>query len=178
MTRSVNDILTLMRRVISRPNANDPDSNDTLLLRYINDFYAISMNTDVRLFENFSTLEFTIDETNTTGRYTFNDVGASEQFVSISAEAFCDNNVLNIYLNPMQFYSFWDQFDTSQLTPGQPTDMLYYGNEIVFRTIPDQEYTIRIYGYKKNEELSTDGDPPLPFQEWYRYIVLHRVDMD
>lgn len=170
-TRTVDDIFTIMRRMIGRNNSNDPDSNSTILLNYLNDAYSLTMSDDVKLFENFGTLQFTIDETNTTGVYTFNDVGASDDFVNLSHEAFVEGNPFYIYQDPGQFYGYWNQFDTSELTPGQPSDMLFYGNELVFRTIPDQEYTVRIFGYKQNAEFSSEGNPEVPFDYWYRYLA-------
>lgn len=173
MTRTVDDVLTIMRRAISRPNQNDPDSSTATLLQYLNDVVSLSMSDDVKLFELRGTLEFTVDQANTTGVYTFNDVGATDDFVNISMEAFVNNNPLLIYQDPGQFYGYWNQFDTTQLTAGQPTEMLYYGNEFVFRTIPDQEYTVRIFGYKQNPEFSNVGNPALPFDNWLRYLAYY-----
>ena len=72
MAQFVSDVLRTMRLAIGRRNENDPDSNDSTLFRYIQDFITLTMSDDVKLFEQFGTLEFTIDETNTTGVYTFN----------------------------------------------------------------------------------------------------------
>ncbi len=68
------------------------------------------MPNDTKLFESFGTLTFTIDETNTTGVYTFNDVGADFDFMNISQECYISLldpigssvswNYLPIYQNP------------------------------------------------------------------------------
>jgi len=181
MTRYVSDVLSIMRLATGRRNENDPDSNDEVFLKYLNDFYSLTMPNDTKLIESFGTLSFTIDETNTTGVYTFNDVGASEDFINISQEAFISLedqptdstswNRLYIYQNPMQFYEKWGINNEDVLVPGYPTDMLFYGNEMVFRTIPDKGYIVKIYGYKKNKEFDSEGNPELPFDYWLRYLA-------
>jgi hypothetical protein len=181
MAQFVSDCLRIMRLAIGRRNENDPDSNDTTLRRYINDFVTLTMSDDIKMFEQFGTLEFPIDETNTTGVYTFNDVGADSNFVNISVEGFItltdppDESIswnrLEIYQDPGRFYCRWGVNNTGILIPGYPTEMLYYGNEMVFRTIPDQEYTVTIYGYKEYAGFGGDGNPQLPFDHWMRYIA-------
>ena len=168
-TRDVNDVFYLFERIVSRRNKNDPDSNSAIKLKYLNDFYAFHMNQDVHLFQLEGTLEFTVDETNTTGVYTFNDVSASFDFEYLTVSGFVNNNNLCIWHNPEEFYSRWQEFDTTKLTAGQPTDMLFYGNELVFRTIPDQAYTVRIFGYKMNSEFNQADT--LPFASWVRYLA-------
>ena len=181
MTRTVNDALTIMRLAISRRNASDPDSSDETLLGYLNDFVSLTMGSEVRLFEQYGTLVFNIDETNTTGVYTFNDVGADSDFLSISGNGFISLTdpptgslswtPLSIYQDPGEFFGFWGVQNTDVLTIGQPTHMLYYGNEFTFRTIPNTEYTVTLYGYKKHGDFSTAGDPPLDFDYWLRFLA-------
>lgn len=181
MAQFVSDCLRTMRLAIARRNENDPDSNDSTLLRYIQDFVTLTMSDDVKLFEQFGTLVFTIDESNTTGVYTFNEVGASSSFTNISQEAFISLtdppegsiswNQLWIYQDPGQFYSVWGVNNTDVLIPGYPTEMLYYGTEMVFRTIPNTSYQVTIYGYKILPMFSEDGDPELPQDYWMRYIA-------
>lgn len=181
MAQFVSDCLRTMRLAIGRRNENDPDSNDNTLFRYINDFVSLSMSDDVKIFEQFGTLSFTIDETNTTGVYTFNDVGAGTTFTNISNEAFISLsdppdgsiswNQLWIYQDPGQFYSTWGINNTDVLIPGYPTEMLYYGDEMVFRTIPNTSYLVQIYGYKVLPAFSSEGDPEIPQDYWMRYIA-------
>lgn len=179
-TRFVQDALDIMRIAVARRNENDPDSSDELFLKYINDFVSLSMPNDTKLFESFGTLSFTIDEANTTGVYTFNDVGATFQFMNLSQEAYIslldpvNNSVswnqLPIYQDPGEFFAIWGINNDEILIPGYPTMMLYYGNELTFRTIPNTSYLVKIYGYKKNEDFP-DEDEPLPFDYWLRYIA-------
>ena len=181
MARNVSDILRIMRLAIGRRNENDPDSNDATLLNYINDFVSLTMSDDLKVFEQWGTLSFTIDQTITDGVYTFPSGDTSTDFVNIGSEAIIsltnpiDSSVswnrLEIFQDPGEFYGYWGVNNTSLLIAGFPTQMLYHGNEFVFRTIPDTSYTINIYGYKKNTDFDSTGDPPIPFDHWLRYIA-------
>ena len=178
--RFVSDVLSLMRQIINRQNANDPDSSDTKLLQYLNDFVSLTMSDDVKLWEQFGTMTFVIDGSHPDGVYTFNDVGADSDFVNISSEAFISFldpvghsvswNWLPIYLDPGEFYTIWGINNEDILIQGYPTMMLYYGNQFVFRTIPDREFQIRIYGYKKNNNY-TGSDNAIQYDYWLRYLA-------
>ena len=180
MARFVSDVLRVFRIAIGRRNENDPDASDDTLLRYLNDFVALSMSDDIKMFEQFGTLSFTIDESNTTGVYTFNDLGADSEFVNISQEAYIslldpvNNSVswnqLPIWQNPGDFFSIWGINNDEILIPGYPTNVLFYGNELTFRTIPNTSYLIKIYGYKKHPDFP-DADEPLEFDRWMRYLA-------
>lgn len=181
MSRELSDVLRIMRLAIGRRNENDPDSSDTTLYQYINDFYSLTMPNDTKLFESFGTLEFTIDQTNTSGVYTMESLGLTQEFINISQEGFVTLttppnasvswNRLNIYQDPMQFYEYWGVNNEDILIAGYPSDMLYYGDELVFRTIPDTSYDVKIYGYKKNADFVSSGNPDLPFDWWLRYVA-------
>jgi hypothetical protein len=169
-----------MRLALGRRNENDPDSNDTILRQYLDDFIHLTMSEDVKLFEQYGTLSFAIDDTNTTGVYIFNDVGATSDFTNISQEAFITLTVppagsiswnrLYIFQDPGEFYSIWGIDNTDILIPGYPTHMLYYGNQMVFRTIPNTAYTVNIYGYKIYPGFGAEEDPEIPYDYWVRYI--------
>jgi len=177
MAQLVSDSLNTMRLAIGRRNKNDPDSSDTTLLKYINNFMTLTMSNDVRLFEQYGTLEFEI--TSGTDTYTFNDVGADDDFVNISLEAFITLtdppaesiswNRLKVYQDPGEFYAYWGVNNEDVLIEGYPTEMLFYGTEMVFRTIPDDTYTVYIYGYKYLSSLTQTSN--LPFDYWMRYIA-------
>lgn len=181
MAQFVSDCLRVMRLALGRRNENDPDQNDTTLFRYIQDFINLTMSDDIKIFEQFGTLAFTIDESNTTGVYTFNEVGASSDFTNISQEGFISLldppngsiswNQLWIVQDPGIFYGEWGINNTDVLIPGYPTEMLYYGSEMVFRTIPNTAYLVNIYGYKIVPRLSDEGDPQIPYDYWMRYIA-------
>lgn len=181
MTQFVSDSLRIMRLAIGRRNENDPDSSDGVLRQYLNDFINLTMTEDVKIFEQYGTLEFSIDENVTDGVYTFNDVGASSNFSEISTEGFITLtdppeesvswNRLAIYFDPGIFYNRWGVNNSDILIPGFPTEMLYYGTELVFRTIPNTSYNVVIYGYKVIPEFSSEGDPALPQDYWMRYLA-------
>ena len=178
--RLVSDALSLMRVILGRRNENDPDAKDENLFRYLNDFVSLSMPNDTKLFESFGTLSFTIDEANLTGVYTFNDVGADFDFMNISLEAYISLldpqgssiswNFLPIYQDPGEFYAIWGINNEDILIKGYPTAMLYYGTEMVFRTIPNTAYLVKIYGYKKNNDYQ-EYNEPLQFDYWLRYVA-------
>jgi hypothetical protein len=181
MARTLNDVLRIMRLAISRRNPNDPDSTDAVLIGHVNDFISLTMSDDIRMFEQQGTLRFLIDETATDGVYTFNDVGASSNFVTISSSAFISLTdpptgslswtPLEIYIDPGEFYSYWGVENVDVLILGQPTQVLLYDNEFVFRTIPNTGYTINIYGYKQHEDFDTEGNPNLKYDRWLRYVA-------
>lgn len=180
MSRTVAEAISIFRQAIGRRNQNDPDSNDETLLGYLNDFVSLIMPNDTKLIESFGTLSFTIDQSNTTGVYTFNDVGADTQFMNISQEAYIslldpvNNSVswnrLPIYQDPGEFFAIWGINNDEILIAGYPTMMLFYGNEFTFRTIPDTSYLVKIYGYKKNPDFPAP-DENLEFDYWLRYIA-------
>lgn len=189
MTQYASDVLRIMRLAIGRRNENDPDSSDSTLFTYINYFIENTMSDDVKLFENFGTLSFTIDQTHTDGVYTIDEVyaQAGQRFINLSQEAFIsllapvNNSVswnqLPIYQDPGEFFAIWGINNDEILIPGYPTMMLYYGDEFTFRTIPQTEYLIKMYGYKQSKFLpgedddSPDLDQILPYSSWLRYVA-------
>lgn len=182
VTRTVQDTITIMRRALSRKNANDPDASDQIMFQYLNDFVALTMSDDVKLFEQFGTLIFTIDGTNSTGVYTNNDVGAEFDFTNYSMEAFISLldpvnnsvswNYLPIFQDAGEFFNIWGINNDDILVRGYPTNMLYYGNEFTFRTIPQEDvaYQVRIYGYKMNNDYPSP-DVNLQYAYWIRYLA-------
>jgi len=186
MSRDVTDCLRIMRLAISRRNASDPDSTDDVLLQYLNDFLTLSMSSDVRVFEKWSTLEFVIDETVTDGVYNLEDItnngpgaGTGKDFVTINMEALIsltetvDSSVswnnLAVYQDPFDFYGYWGFNNVDVLQTGFPTQMLYYENQFIFRTIPNDSYTVRMWGYQKNSDLTDNSE--LPEDYWLRYVA-------
>ena len=183
MAQLVSDCLRTMRLALGRRNENDPDSDDSTMMQYLDDFVSLTMTDDVKLFEQFGTLRFSIAPPAVginTGVYTFNQVGATDQFSNISVEAFISLttppnasvswNRLWISQDPGYFYNYWGVNNETVLIPGYPTMMLYYGTQLVFRTIPNTSYDIFIYGYKMIPAFSGDGNQPLPFDYWMRYL--------
>ncbi len=188
MARTVQQVIDIMRVAVGRRNENDPDASDGLLLRYLNDFISLIMPNDTKLFESFGTLIFTIDQATSTSTTVVNGTitleaacaQSGQEFMNISQEAYIslldpvNNSVswnqLPIYQDPGEFYSIWGINNEEILIPGYPTAMLYFGNEFVFRTIPNVSYQVKIFGYKKNTEFDTPNDN-IPFDYWFRYIA-------
>lgn len=186
--RFVSDVLNLMRVAVGRRNENDPDSNDETMLRYLNDFVSLTMSDDVKLFEQFGTLSFTIDENTSTSTEVVNGVisfedacdQAGQAIQNISLECYISLldpqhnsvswNYLPIYQDPGEFFAIWGINNEEILIPGYPTNLLYYGNEFTFRTIPNTSYLVKIYGYKKNSDYP-DADTSIQYDYWLRYLA-------
>jgi len=183
MARFYNDVEQIMRQVIGKRNLNDPDSSSVTLRRYINDMINLTMSDDVKVFENFGTLVFPIDNSHPDGVWSLEDVGAKGNFVNYSMEAFISQNppptssvtwnILDVYQDPGRFYAYWGVDNFNILIPGMPTEMLYYGTDFVFRTIPqaDVTYTVTIYAYKQMQDFDAEGNPELPQDYWLRYLA-------
>ena len=191
--RTANDIIRIMRIALGRRNENDPDSNDSIMITCLNDFIQLEMSDDLRIVENFSTLSFTIDENTTNGVYTFEEIyGANQEMVSLSNECYIslydpvDNSVswnrLPIWRDPGEFYSMWGINNDETLIRGYPTNLLIYGNEFVFRTLPNTTYLVKIYGYKQITDFPTttdettgvtelEGNPVVPYAYWTYYLA-------
>lgn len=181
MAKTVSDCLDIMRITLGRRNQKDIDSKISKFLSYLSDFINLEMPNDVKLFEQFGTLTFKIGTTEVDGVYDFNALpSANFSFSNISLEGFITPtasgtssvswNPLKIYQDPVKFYEKWGVSNISILTKGFPTDMLYYGDELVFRTLPDVSYNVILYGYKRSATLSEENDT-LPFDWWLRYAA-------
>ena len=189
MAQDIGDVLRIMRLAIGRRNANDPDSNEATLLGYINDFATLSMPEDVKLFDQWSTLTFDVTEGDDV--YPLGDIdgtaatedtpeilGAS-RFVNytmnayISVKAPVNQSVswikLEIFQDAGTFYGYWGINNVDKLTEGFPTQMLYYDNEFIFRTIPDKTYEVQIFAYKRSSEFA--ANETLVFDYWMRYLA-------
>lgn len=178
-TRTVSQAISIMRQALGRRNTNDPDASDATLKTYVNDFASLTMSDDVKLFEQYGTYQITIDETVTDGVYTFNE-GQDPEFVNLLNEAMISIlspegsstswNALQIYYDPQQFYGYWGINNEDILVAGYPTEVLHYGNQLIFRTIPEQAYLVNLYGYKKNNDYASENED-LQFDYWLRYIA-------
>ena len=174
------DVLRIMRLAIGRRNTNDPDSSDTTLIKYINDFMTLIMPDDVKLFEQYGTLIFEIDETSDTAVYNLEDIPDANLYQNFSNEAIISLlepvgrsiswNYLPVYQDWGRFFALWGINNEDILIRGYPTNMLYYGNQFTFRTLPNTAYQVQIAGYKIHPEFSTPDDP-LQYSNWFRYLA-------
>jgi len=56
--------------------------------------------------------------------------------------------------------------------PGLPTAVLYHGNTLTFRQVPDQPYRVEIEVAVRPSELLDDGTMPMPeLSQWWQYIA-------
>ncbi len=177
MAETISDVMRIMRLAIGRRNVNDPDATDGYLLSYINDFVTLSMPDDVKLFEQWSTLQFDAGE----GDDVFDvaDITGAPNFVNytmgayISLKAPVNQSVswhdLEIYQDPDVFYGYWGVNNEQTLVEGMPTQMLYYDGQFVLRTVPNDTYTIYVYGYKRPNEYS--ANQTLDNDYWMRYLA-------
>lgn len=158
LPQSGTSVVQIMRNVTGRVDRNDPAFTDAIMLDYLNAFLQQEHPQEVRIFQNQTWWDFTIDE-NTVDPMPV-DLDALG-FSTINAPAYVSytNQTLNPntfplfwYLDPADFYAKWPWANI--FTPQQPTYVLYYNNELTFRGPPDQEYNIRIAAYKIDYSFS------------------------
>lgn len=175
MSRNITDTISIMRLAIGRRNPYDSDSTDTVLLQKINDFMELTMSDEFKIQEKWSTYEVSIDETLTDGVYEIADgsfVNLSGQVMISRAEPVGESTdwfALKLYQDPGDFYSYWGINNEDNLIIGTPTEVLYYDNKFVFRTIPDDSYIVHFYAYIPISAVSLDST--LPFAYWMRLIA-------
>lgn len=150
LPQSTASILQIMRNVTGRVDRNDPAFTDQIMIDYLNAFLQQEHPTEVRIFENQTWWDFTIDPTTQNPMPV--DLDALG-FSTINAPAFIGTitpqfNSFRLfwYLDPKDFYARWP-WETIY-TPQMPTAVLYYNNELTFRGPPDREYNVRIAAYK------------------------------
>lgn len=143
-------VIQIMRNVTGRVDKNDPAFTDAIMFDYLNAFLQQEHPQEVRLFQNQTWWDFTIDQNtadplpvdlDALGYSTIN----APAYVGYSTTPFTSFPLFWM-MDPKQFYSRWpwDQV----FTPQMPTYVLYYNNELTFRGPPDQTYRIRISAYK------------------------------
>lgn len=172
MAKTAGDALAIMRRVIGVTDGFDPNATDNLLLQYLDDFYQLLFPQDLHVKENFRLAEF--DTVADQDEY---DVGTlfSETYVNFAQPVFVDDLRMYYYESPADFYDIWP-LDTTNVQPGQPTDILFFDGKFTLRTVPDGVYTIKILGYRVNPNFingSGDYDQTIEIESdyWWRYIA-------
>lgn len=150
LSQSVGSVVNIMRNVTGRVDRNDPSFTDPIMIDYLNAFLQQEHPQEVRLFQNQTWWDFTIDEDtedplpvdlDALGFSTIN----APAYVGYTTEPYT-SFALFWYLDPKQFYARWPWEQV--FTPQMPTAVLYYNNTLTFRGPPDQEYNIRISAYK------------------------------
>lgn len=145
-------VIQIMRNVTGRVDKNDPAFTDPIMFDYLNAFLQQEHPQEVRIFQNQTWWDFTIDETTADplpvdlDALGFSTINAPA-YISFTDPALNPNTFqLFWYENPQDFYARWPW--NNVYTPQMPTYVLYYNNELTFRGPPDQEYTVRIAAYK------------------------------
>lgn len=168
MAKDLGDCLSIMRRVIGQNDQDDPNATDALLIQYISDFYDLILPQDVKTYDQWEFLEF-----DTIADQSVYPLGVAPlptaEYVNYKPPVFVDDQQINWWQDPDLFYEKWP-LDTSNLGTGRPTDVLFFGNQFVFRTVPDDAYTIRIVAYKQNGALADETDELAQDYIW-RYVA-------
>lgn len=145
-------VIQIMRNVTGRVDKNDPAFTDPIMFDYLNAFVQQEHPQEVRIFQNQTWWDFTIDTTSPApypvdlDALGFSTINAPA-YISYTNTALNPNTfTLSWFENPAQFYTRWPWANI--YTPQQPTSVLYYNNELTFRGPPDQQYNIRISAYK------------------------------
>lgn len=150
LPESGSNVIQIMRNVTGRVDSNDPTFTDEIMFDYLNAFLQQEHPQEVRIFQNQTWWDFTIDE-NSDDPFPvdLDELGYSTinkpAYISLPSAT---NNYSKLlwYQKPSDFYERWPWNITN--TPQEPTHVLYYNNELTFRGPPDQEYEIRISAYK------------------------------
>ena len=142
-------VIQIMRNVTGRVDKLDPAFTDAIMYDYLNAFLQQEHPQEVRLFQNQTWWDFSIDTTtadplpvdlDTLGFSTIN----APAYISYTTGS---NNSFKLfwYEDPAQFYARWPW--NQVFTPQMPTYVLYYDKKLTFRGPPDQLYNIRISAY-------------------------------
>jgi hypothetical protein len=145
-------VIQIMRNVTGRVDQNDPAFTDAIMFDYLNAFLQQEHPQEVRLFQNETWWDFTIDTTTPNPQPVdldalgYSTIGPPA-YVSYSNPLLNPNTFqLFWYEDPQEFYKKWPW--NNVFTPQQPTYVLYYNNELTFRGPPDQSYEVRIQAYR------------------------------
>lgn len=151
LTTSGSSIIQIMRNVTGRVDENDPAFTNSIMYDYLNAFIQQQHPQEVRIFENQTFWDFSIDQTtqdplpvdlDALGFSTIN----APAFIATTYPQTVNSFSLFWYENPSDFYARWPWHTI--FNPQMPTYVLYYNNELTFRGPPDQTYNIRISAYK------------------------------
>lgn len=141
-----------MRNVTGRVDTQDPAFTTPIMIDYLNNFLQREHPTELRLFENQTWWDFTIDPTTADplpvdlDALGYSTIGGLA-YISYADPALNPNTFKMFwYENPADFYYRWPW--NNVFTPQMPTYVLYYNNELTFRGPPDQTYSVRIQAYK------------------------------
>lgn len=160
-----NQIITIMRNVTGRIDASDPLFTDAIMLQYANNFLNLIQPQEVRLYENKTWWEFTLQTTDPDPYpVVLQDLGYS----TLGPPAYVGGFDVQWFQSPALFYSKWPETQTYQTQ--RPVDILYYNNQLVFRGPPDQSYSVKISAYQIEVVLENENDT-INYDYMFRYIA-------
>lgn len=153
MSKLGSDIISIMRNVTGRKDSSDPLFSDSIMLNYLNDFLNLIMPQEVRLYENKTWWEFSINE-GEVDPYPVDLLTLG--YTSIGPIAYASGFEMQWFQSPALFFGKWPE--TQTYTTQRPADVLYYNDELIFRGPPDQNYSIKIQAYRVEPILSGESD--------------------
>lgn len=177
MPKSGSEIIKIVRNVTGRVDVSDPLFTDAIMLGYVNDFLSLIMPQEVRLYQNKTWWNFTIDTTTadplpvnleTLG---YSTIGPTA-YIVVTDVSTTPSTVTQFdlwwYQSPSVFFSMWPQ--TQPLNPQRPEHVLWYNNTLTFRNLPDTTYGVRIAAYKIEMPLATIGSQ-IESSYFWRYVA-------
>ena len=171
LTQNGEVVINIMRNVTGRVDKNDPAFTDPIMYDYLNMFLQAEHPTEVRLFEDNTWWDFSIDSTSDDPYPVDLDALGYSTIGPIAYVTYPPNvnggnpNTFKLfwYEDPSTFYYRWPY--ATVFTPQMPTYVLYYNNELTFRGPPDQEYNIRIQAKKIKVYFTGGANSNLPEEE-------------
>ncbi len=165
LSQSVANVVQIMRNTTGRVDKDDPAFTDAIMVNYLNDFLQTEHPTEIRIFQNRTWWNFSIDELSI-DPYPV-DLDALG-YSTIEPPAYVDGFVCFWYESPAEFYAIWPE--TQTYTPSRPTYILYYNQELVFRNPPDKQYDVKIAAYKVEIAFDNLGQN-IPSAYLLRYLA-------
>jgi len=171
MAKSANDIIQIVRNATGRVDASDPQFTDQIILGYINDFYLLEMGEQLRLKENRTWWNFSIDALSPNPFPVDLENPADQppgvQYTTIGPLVYINGFQCNWYEDPAQFYWRWPE--TQAYQPQRPIDVLYYNQELTFRGPPNEAYDVKINAYRVEVEMPLNGN--ISHAYLWRYVA-------
>ena len=164
MTKTLSDIAAIVRKVTGR---TDQSISNSTIFTYVNDFYQLEMSQDIRLFEDQSYYEFSTEDGTDEYAIDMDSVGGSGYSI-FTEPVYVGGYRINFYTDPKIFFAKWPE--TQTYTEQRPVDVLWYNNTLVFRSIPDDAYEVKMSAYKINTAISESSDVISEDYLW-RYIA-------
>lgn len=128
--------------------------SDSQILAYMNRYYSWDLVKDIRPIQlhTWYNLTLTVGVDTYDLKKTFYDTYIKvDPIAYISTTASWKEHQLQVYYNLEEFYSIWteslDYTDTAN--QGQPSSVLLYNNELLFRKCPDDTYYASIKAMRK-----------------------------